>query len=229
MPEKERILVVDDDAQIRRALHHALSARGYEVLLAENGEEALTLAAAQRPDMVIVDLSMPGLSGLDVCRQLRAWSQVPVLVLSVHDKETDKITALDLGADDYLTKPFSTGELLARIRAHLRRTHQAEGESPLFESNGLKVDFAYYQVFLNEVEVKLTKTEFALLQYLIRNAGRVVTYNLLLDQVWGGLRMENDIQTLRVHVGNLRKKIELDPNRPRFILTEPGVGYRFNG
>lgn len=224
----EHILIVDDDIQIRRALLHALSARGYKITQAANGEEALALAAAEHPDIIVLDLAMPGMSGLEVCRELRAWSKAPILVLSVKDRDSDKIAALDFGADDYLTKPFNTGELLARIRAHLRRAKQAplDTDSAVYEMEGLKVDIPRHQVFLRDEEIKLTKTEFALLQYLIQNAGRVVTYSMLLMQVWG-TDYEGDTQTLRVHVGNLRRKIEPDPGRPHFILTEPGVGYRF--
>lgn len=225
--QSEKILVVDDDIQIRRALRNALSARGYDVMLASNGEEALDMAASETPDMVILDMSMPGISGIEVCKELRTWTHIPILILSVKDKEADKIAALDLGADDYLTKPFNTGELLARIRAHIRRTKQIQPVDPVFEKNGLKVDLARHLVFKDGEELKLTKTEFSLLQYLIQNSGRVVTYSLLLSQVWGP-EYECDTQTLRVHIGNLRKKIEEDPNRPHFILTEPGVGYRFN-
>jgi two-component system KDP operon response regulator KdpE len=224
--KKERILVVDDDIQIRRALRSALSVRGYEVSLAASGEEALDAAAADPPAMVILDLSLPGMGGLEVCRELRAWSNAPILILSVNDRESDIISALDAGADDYLTKPFKTGELLARIRAHTRRARQLPAGPAVLEAEGLRVNLSTHQVYLDEEELKLTKTEFALLQYLVLNAGRVVTYSLLLSNVWGPGYL-NDTQTLRVHVGHLRKKIERDPNRPQFIITEPGIGYRF--
>jgi two-component system KDP operon response regulator KdpE len=220
-------MVVDDDVQIRRALRHALAARGYDVVLAATGEEALDLAASSSPDMVVLDLNLPGMTGMDVCRELRSWSQVPILVLSVQDRPNDKVTALDLGADDYLTKPFDTAELLARIRSHLRRSAQTPQQVEAIMTFGaLKIDVARHQVFRDEQEIRLTKTEFALLQYLAQNAGRVVTYSLLLSKVWGS-EYEADTQTLRVHIGNLRRKIEADANRPTFILTEPGVGYRF--
>lgn len=222
----DHVLIVDDDIQIRRALTSALSARGYRITQASNGEEALNLAAAEPPSLVILDLSMPGKSGLEVCKELRTWSKAPILVLSVKDRDADKIAALDLGADDYLTKPFNTGELLARIRAHLRRMKEMPAGKVVYEMDGLKVDLSRHQVILNGEEIKLTKTEFALLQYLIQNAGRVVTYNQLLSHVWGP-EYEEDMQTLRVHAGNLRRKIEPNSTRPRFILTEPGVGYRF--
>ncbi|MHB2017408.1 MAG: response regulator transcription factor [Candidatus Xenobia bacterium] len=222
-----RILVVDDDVQIRRALMGALAARNYDVVLAGTGEEALALAPLDPPDMIILDLSLPGRSGLEVCQELRRWTQAPILVLSVKDRPNDKVEALDLGADDYLTKPFNTAELLARIRSHLRRAQNLPCPEPVIEVDGLTIDLARYQVFRNGEEVKLTRTEFALLQYLAQHAGRVVTYNLLLQQVWG--QDGGDTQTLRVHIGHLRRKIEVDADRPRLIVTEPGVGYRFLG
>ncbi|MBI2267690.1 MAG: response regulator transcription factor [Armatimonadetes bacterium] len=223
--QADRILVVDDDVQIRRALQRALAMKGYQAIFAASGEEALEIAALELPAMVILDLSLPGISGLEVCQELRNWFKSPILVLSVRDRDTDKITALDLGADDYLTKPFSVDELLARIRAHLRRVSSTAYRKPLFEINGLKIDLSKRRVFLNSEEVKLTRTEFALLSYLVENAGRVITHGQLLTRVWGP-EYAGDIQTLRVHIGNLRRKMERDPGRPEFILTEPGVGYR---
>lgn len=219
------ILVVDDDVQILRALRHALAARGYDVILASNGREALELAAVHIPRMVILDLALPDMSGLDVCRELRNWLTVPILVLSVRDRPNDKVAALDIGADDYLTKPFDTSELLARIRSHLRRAEQLPVAEPVYNFDGLRVDVAGRVVMRGAEEIHLTRTEFAVLQYLLQNAGRVVTHGVLLQHVWGPA-YETDTQTLRVHVGNLRRKIEPDPDRPRFILTEPGVGYR---
>jgi two-component system KDP operon response regulator KdpE len=223
---KDKILVVDDDIQILRSLRLALSSRGYSVSLSSSGEEALDLASSVLPDLIILDLTLPGISGKDVCRELRTWSKVPIIVLSIVNCGKDKIESLDIGADDYITKPFDTGELLARIRAHLRRIRQIPMQDPVFELDELKVNLTNHQVFLNYQEVKLTKTEFALLRYMINNAGRVITYNMFLSQVWGS-ECNCDTQTLRVHIGNLRKKLEKDHNRPRFILTELGVGYRF--
>lgn len=223
---KHRILVVDDDVQIRRALRQALAARGYDVLLAASGEEAVDAAVAGQPHMVILDLALPGMSGLDVCRKLRADSDMPILVLSVRERPEDKVGALDLGADDYLTKPFDTGELLARIRSHLRRAAGLNIVEAVFEQEELRVDFGRRTVERQGEEVHLTRTEFSLLQYLVQSRGRVVTYQLLLDHVWGDAD-EGDVQTLRVHIGNLRRKIEVNPDRPRMILTEAGVGYRF--
>jgi len=224
--KNEKILVVDDDIYIRGALKNALSARNYEVILADSGEEALEMAALELPDIVILDLSMPGLSGLQVCKDLRSWSNIPIIILSVIDKEKDKIEAFDLGVDDYITKPFKTGELLARLRAHIRRAKQIKTLNPVFEERGLKIDFVNHLVTFNNEEIKITKTEFSILKYLIQNSGKVITYKLLISEIWG-TDYDGDISTLRVHVGNLRKKIEEDLNRPKFIITEPRIGYRF--
>jgi two-component system, OmpR family, KDP operon response regulator KdpE len=199
---KAKILVVDDDIQIQRALRLALTARKYNVVLASNGSEALDVAASEELDLIILDLTLPDISGIDVCREVRTWSKVPIIVLSVKDREEDKINALDTGADDYMTKPFNTGELLARIRAHLRRMSEIPAGDVEYEVNGLKVNLGSHLVTLNDEELKLTKTEYGLLQYLILNAGRVVTHNILLTNVWGP-EYEGDSQTLRVHIGNL--------------------------
>lgn len=222
----EKILIVDDDKQIQRALRLAISARNYTALLASDGEQALDVTATENPDLIILDLSLPGISGLEVCKEIREWSQVPIIVLSVRDREQDKISALDLGADDYITKPFNTGELLARIRAHLRRSKRSTPEEIEYEFEGLKIDLAKHLVTLDGSEVRLTKTEYDILSYLVRNAGRVITYDLLISKVRGP-EYEGDTQMLRVHVGNLRKKIERDLDRPKYIITEPGIGYRF--
>jgi two-component system KDP operon response regulator KdpE len=222
-----RVLVIDDEPQIRRALRVGLEQNGYTVLLAANGEEGLDLAAAHPPDLVIVDLAMPGLGGLEVIRQLREWSRVPVLVLSVREGEQEKIAALDSGADDYLTKPFGLGELLARLRALLRRAGAEEEPEPASVSiDPLHVDFAHRRVTLDGTEIHLTPIEYDLLRFMIRNPDRVLTHRQLLTQVWGAEYAE-DTHTLRVHIANLRTKIEPDPARPRFIQTEPRIGYRF--
>ncbi len=220
-----RVLVVDDEPQIRRALRVGLTGHGYEVDLAASGEEALDLLAVAPPDVVILDLMLPGLSGLEVCRQLREWSQVPVIVLSAKGEEHDKVEALDLGADDYLTKPFGMDELLARIRAALRRA-AGEPASPVLESGELKLDQARRLVTSREREIHLTPTEYEMLRYLMANAGKVVTHRALLRTVWGP-GYEGASQTLRVFIAQLRRKIEPDPARPSYIRTEPGVGYRF--
>ncbi len=228
VPEKPaKILVIDDEEQIRRALKSVLTARKYEVVLAENGDQGLDLAIDHSPDLVVLDLSMPEMSGLEVCKELRSWSAVPILVLSVRSGDADKIAALDQGADDYLTKPFSAGELLARVRALLRRTAGQTGPQPVISAGDLEIDVARRQVTSSGEQVNLTRTEFDILAYLAKNADCVVTSRMLLEQVWGPEYGE-DTQTLRVHVSNLRKKIEPHPAVPRYILTEPGVGFRFS-
>ncbi len=220
-----RVLVVDDDANIRRALGVCLQREGYEAQLVASGEDALGLAAGPPPDVVILDLMLPGLSGLDVCRRLRARSQVPIIVLSAKGEERDKIQALDLGADDYLTKPFGLGELLARIRVALRRS--AGGPpSAVLEFAHLRLDQDRRLVTLRGEEVHLTPTEYEMLRHLMVNAGKVLTHRTLLRAVWGP-NYEDASQTLRVFIAQLRRKIEPSDGRQTYILTEPRVGYRF--
>jgi two-component system KDP operon response regulator KdpE len=222
-----RVLVIDDEPQIRRALRAGLERNGFAVTLADDGEAGLDAAAEAPPDLVILDLAMPGLDGFAVCRQLREWSSIPVIVLSVRDDEADKIAALNQGADDYLTKPFSLDELIARMRAVLRRTAAAgEPEPPVFSAADLRIDFARRQVTLAGRELHLTPIEYDLLRHLALNAGRVLTHRQLLTRVWGPDYAE-DTRTLRVHIAHLRGKVEADPTSPRFIQTEPRVGYRF--
>ncbi len=228
VPERPtRILVVDDEEQIRRALKSILSTRGYHLEMAATAEEALLKAIDAPPDLVILDLALPDRSGIEVCRELRTWMSAPILVLSVRANEADKIEALDEGADDYLTKPFSAGELLARIRALLRRAAALTSPPPVITSGDLEIDIARRRVTRAGEEIALTPTEFDILAYLARNAGLVVTQRMILEQVWGPEWVE-DAQTLRVHVSNLRKKIEPHPGGPRYIITEPGVGFRFS-
>jgi len=222
-----RILVIDDEPQIRRALRVGLERNGFTVLTAETGEEGLDLAADRLPELVILDLAMPGMDGLTVCRELREWSKVPIIVLSVRDGQEDKITALDLGADDYLTKPFSLDELLARIRAVLRRVApEDEAETPTLSAGDLQIDFTRRRVTKAGTEIHLTPTEYELLRFLALHPERVLTHQLLLTRIWGAEYAE-DTHTLRVHIANLRSKIEPDTARPRFIHTEPRIGYRF--
>ena len=223
-----RILVVDDEVEIVRALQRSLTAHGFEVFAAYSGEEALEAVAHYRPDVMVLDLGLPGMSGLEVCREVRAQSNLPIIVLSVKDTERDKVQALDLGADDYVSKPFGVNEVLARIRVALRHSAQVEsGTQPVFTAGPLSVDFAQRQVLLNGQEVKLTPTEYDLLKALIKNRGKILTRQMLLSQVWGtGYGAESHY--LHVYVGQLRRKIEPDPAHPRFILTISGVGYRFN-
>ena len=228
VPERPtRILVVDDEEQIRRALKAILSTRGYVLEMAATGEEALLKAIDAPPDLVVLDLALPDRSGIDVCRELRTWMSAPILVLSVRANESDKIEALDEGADDYLTKPFSAGELLARIRALLRRAAALTSPPPVVEAGDLVIDIARRRVTLAGEDVALTPTEFDILAFLARNADLVVTQKMILEEVWGPEWVE-DAQTLRVHVSHLRKKIEPSPGSRRYIVTEPGVGFRFS-
>src|SRR5574340_1206668 len=218
-----RVLVVDDEAPIRRYLRLALAAQGMSVHEAAGGLEALSAVLALRPDSIILDLGLPDIEGVEVTRRLREWSQVPIIILSVREAEQEKIAALDAGADDYLTKPFGTGELLARMRVALRK--QAQGASqPVFQSAGLTVDLAGRVVKVNDSEVQLTPTEYDLLKVLVTHAGKVITHRQLLRQVWG--EGYDDMHILRVNISNLRAKLEPDPSRPTYIHTEAGVGYR---
>jgi DNA-binding response OmpR family regulator len=228
-PEKPaRILVIDDEPQICRALRSILSVRHYDVRLAENGREGLEAAIDEAPDLVVLDLSLPDMSGFEVAEELRGWYEGPILVLSVRDADSDKITALDQGADDYLTKPFSAGELLARVRALLRRAQGGAAGVKEIRAGDLVIDLARRRVTASGALVHLTRTEFDILSLLARNADRVVTSRMLLEQVWGP-EYETDTQALRVHVSHLRQKIEPAGGVPRYILTEPGVGFRFVG
>ncbi len=219
-----RILVIDDEKQIRRLLKVALTGHGYEVEEAACGLDGLNKATAYRPDLIILDLGLPDMNGLDVIRQLREWSRIPVIILSVKEHESDKITALDAGADDYVTKPFGMGELLARIRAALRHVAGA-GDEPVLKFSDLVIDMARRRVTVNGMEIKLTPTEYDLMKNLAVHAGKVLTHRQLLRTIWGP-SYENDTHYLRVYIGQLRRKIENDPSRPRHIITEPGVGYR---
>jgi two-component system KDP operon response regulator KdpE len=228
IPERPtRILVVDDEEQIRRALTSILRTRGYTLDLAASAHEALMQAIDHPPDLVILDLTLPDRSGLEVCRELRSWMTAPILILSVRSAESDKIKALDEGADDYLTKPFSAGELLARIRALLRRAAALISPPPVVAAGDLTIDIARRRVTLAGSDVALTPTEFDILAFLARNANLVVTQKMILEHVWGPEWVE-DAQILRVHVSNLRKKIEPSPVGPRYIITEPGVGFRLS-
>ena len=220
-----RVLVVDDEPQIRRLLRVSLSAQGYHIIEAGSGEQALTRAATERPDLVILDLGLPDMDGQEVVRRLREWTQVPIIVLSVRDRENDKVRAFDEGADDYVTKPFGMSELMARIRAALRHRIQAETKDPVFRAGDLVVDLGRRVVTVAGREVKLTPKQYDLLRTLVAHAGKVLTHQQLLRQVWGPGYSE-EAQYLRVYIGQLRQKIEPDPARPRYIVTEPGVGYR---
>ena len=219
----QRVLVVDDEASIRRYLRAALGAQGLIVYESASGEEALQAVLSHRPDIIILDLGLPDIDGIEVTRRLREWSQTPIIILSVREAEQDKIAALDAGADDYLTKPFGTGELLARMRVALRKQPSAANE-PVFQSGGLTVDFSRRLVMVQDKEIQLTPTEYDLLKVLVTHAGKVITHHQLLRQVWGD--GYDDMHILRVNISNLRGKIEPDASRPTYIHTEPGVGYR---
>ena len=221
------ILVIDDEAQILRALKTILTARHFRVSTASRGEEGLALAAASKPDLIILDLSLPDMDGIEVCSQLRQWSDIPVIVLSVREGERDKVAALDRGADDYLTKPFGIEELLARVRVALRHSSQAKGSKTAQITTGsLNVDLAQHYVMRDGAEVKLTATEFKLLAYMASHAGRVLTHRAILSNVWDPADTER-VEYLRVYIRQLRKKLEEDPDNPRIIVNEPGIGYRF--
>jgi two-component system, OmpR family, KDP operon response regulator KdpE len=219
-----RVLVVDDEASIRRFLRMSLAAHDFEVFEAATGQEALAAVVAHRPDLVILDLGLPDIEGTEVTRRLREWSKIPIIILSVREHESDKVAALDAGADDYLTKPFGIGELLARMRVAMRHTGPT-ADGPAFATGALCVDLARRIVTLAGQEVQLTPTEYDLLRVLVTQAGKVLTHHQLLREVWG-VGYEQETHMLRVNISNLRRKIEADPTRPHYVITEPGVGYR---
>ena len=219
-----RILVVDDETAIRRFLRTALDTGEFSLLEAENGHAALAAAVAIKPDVILLDLGLPDMDGVEVIGRIREWSQVPIIVLSVREREDDKVKALDAGADDYLTKPFGIGELIARIRVALRRSLQQIPE-PVYRINELEVDLPRRRVTVRGEEVQLTPTEYDLLRLLVTHAGKVLTHGQILRQIWGVAYVEQP-HVLRVNISNLRHKIETDPSRPRYVITEPGVGYR---
>ncbi len=225
MSEPEvRVLVIDDEAPIRRFLRTALTTHGYKVFEASTGRDGLSRIVEDRPDLIILDLGLPDVDGLEVTQRVREWSQTPIIILSVREAETQKVAALDAGADDYLTKPFGLSELLARMRVVMRRQATPSAE-PIIRSGNLTVDLAQRLVTVEDAAVNLTPTEYALLRVLALQAGRVLTHNQLLRQVWG-VGYENELRMLRVNLSNLRRKIEPDSTRPTYIQTEPGVGYR---
>ncbi|HEY5157869.1 MAG TPA: response regulator transcription factor [Anaerolineales bacterium] len=218
-----RILVVDDERSIRRFLKASLGSQ-FVIFEATTGEEALTAVAANRPDVILLDLGLPDMDGVEVTRRLREWTQIPIIVVSVREQEKDKIAALDAGADDYLTKPFGVGELMARLRSALRRSAQAETD-PVFKTGNLVVDLNQREVLVKEQPVSLTPTEYDLLRTFVKHAGKVLTHDQLLRAVWG-TAYESETHMLQVNISNLRRKIEPDPVRPSYLITEPGVGYR---
>jgi len=230
MSNAPHILVIDDEPQILRAMRTILTEKQFKVTTASRGEEGLTLAAAHEPDLIILDLGLPDMDGVDVCTRLREWTQTPIIILSVRDSERDKVAALDQGADDYLTKPFGIEELLARVRVALRHSAHAQSgqgaQTKVVKAGPLTIDLAWHIIKRGEEEVKLTGTEYKLLAYLAANHGRVLTHQSILTHVWGPADADHT-EYLRVYMRQLRKKLEADPERPQYILTEPGIGYRF--
>ena len=226
MSHGTRILAVDDERQIRRSLQVNLEAKGYEVITAETGEEALQIISHRPPALALVDLLLPEMDGIELTRQLRESYQIPIIILSAIGEEAKKIEALEMGADDYVTKPFSMKELIARIRSVLRRMASMHGTDSVFTFRELQVDFNRRNIRVRKKPVKLTPTEYDLLKYLIHNAGKVLTHEIILRAVWGP-KYSDQAQYLRVFIGNLRKKLEKNTARPQYILTDPGVGYRF--
>src|SRR5271169_3487863 len=226
MNEHRRILVVDDEPQITRVLRTSLSSQGYDIRVANDGETALEIMKDWSPDLVITDLAMPNMDGLELCRRLRLSTRIPIIVLSVRGEEKTKVQALDAGADDYVTKPFGIEELLARVRANLRRVPAGSEQATVIELGDFRIDLAAHKVKVRRREVHLTPKEFDLLVYLARHAGKVVTHRALLSAIWGGQSTEQ-VEYLRVFVGQLRKKLEAEAASPRYIVTEPWVGYRF--
>lgn len=228
MSANPHVLVIDDEPQILRALRTILNAQNYRVSVAARGDEGLAKAAAEQPDLVILDLGLPDMSGIEVCTRLREWTQTPIIILSVREQEKDKVLALDAGADDYLVKPFGIEELLARIRVALRHLTQLKGSAePVVRTADLEIDLARRVVKKGQNDVKLTATEFKLLAYLAGHAGRVLTHQSILNNVWG-LEYIDNVEYLRVYMSQLRRKLEDDPKKPRVLLSEPGVGYRLS-
>ena len=229
MAEPIRLLVIDDEPQIRRFLRASLDPKDFEFSEAADGESGMRLVAHFNPDIVLLDLGLPDVDGIDVAKRLREWTEVPIIVLSARGQEQDKIKALDAGADDYLTKPFGVGELLARVRVALR--HAMKGQTiaeSIFEAEGLRIDVPLRQVWRNGEEVHLTKTEFKIIALLLKHLGKVLTHRQILVEVWGEAYSEEN-HYLRVYMGQLRHKLEVNPGEPRYLVTEPGVGYRFRG
>jgi two-component system KDP operon response regulator KdpE len=221
-----RVLVVDDETQIRRTVAINLHAHGFEVDMAETGEQGLDLAASRHPDVIVLDLGLPGIGGIEVIEGIRGWSRVPIIVLSVRDTQADKVAALDAGADDYITKPFGMDELLARLQSALRRGVPGEQVQPVIETRDLTIDLAARRVTRDGVDVRLTPTEWRIVEVLARNRGKLVSQRQLLQDVWGP-RYRDETGDLREYVARLRRKLESEPSRPRYLVTEAGLGYRF--
>lgn len=229
MQIRDRILIIEDDSSIINLMKAVLRANDFDVFVARSGSEALTIAGSQCPNLVILDLGLPDMDGVEIIRQIRSWSTMPILVVSARDHESDKVQALDLGADDYITKPFGTSELLARIRTALRHSHTAVqsslAESEQFQAGDLRIDFAKHKVLVRGEDVHLTQNEYRIVALLAKYSGRVITYDAIMQEIWGP-HMKSDNKILRVNMANIRRKIEKNPAEPEFIFTEAGVGYR---
>jgi two-component system, OmpR family, KDP operon response regulator KdpE len=227
MDKDPLILLIDDEPQILRALKTILSANHFRIISATTGEQGIALAVAQAPDVIILDLTLPDIDGITICEQIREWSRIPIIILSVRDNEKDKVAALDKGADDYLTKPFGIEELLARIRVALRHSAQSIGNTQsVIKAGHIQIDLARHIVLRNDEEIRVTATEFKMLAYMAAHNNRVLTHQAILTHVWGSADMDR-VEYLRVYIGQLRKKLELNPDEPQILITEPGVGYRF--
>ncbi len=220
------IVIIDDEPPIQKLIRVTLRAHGFMVSEASTGQDGIVKVSTFRPDLVILDLGLPDLDGVDVLSRIRSWSQVPIIILTARDQEGEKIKALDAGADDYVTKPFSMGELMARIRALLRRLPMGSSEDAILRCGQIQIDLSQHTVMRGSERIKVTPTEYELLKILAQNSGRVLTHKYLLQHVWGGQQWQTESQYLRIYIGHLRKKIEDDPARPKYIITEPGVGYR---
>ena len=223
-----KILLIEDESTIRRFLKVSLESNSFEILEAVNGKEGISMAGSYRPDVILLDIGLPDVDGFEIIKKLREWSSTPIIVLTVHDREEEKVHALDLGADDYLTKPFGVPELLARIRVVLRRSSAEDGKDPIFRTGQFEMDRSAHVVKVSGKEVHLTSTEYDLLAVLVKHAGKVVTHRMLLKEVWGPYSVEH-VQYLRVYMGQIRKKLKNSDKAPELISTEPGVGYRFLG
>lgn len=221
-----KVLLIEDESTIRRFLKVSLESNSFEILEAVNGKEGISMAGSHRPDVILLDIGLPDIDGFNIIKQLREWSSTPIIVLTVHDREEEKVQALDLGADDYLTKPFGVPELLARIRVVLRRSSVEDGKDPIFRFGPFEMDRSAHVVKVSGKEVHLTSTEYDLLAVLVKHAGKVVTHRMLLKDVWGPNSVEH-VQYLRVYMGQIRKKLKISNETPELISTEPGVGYRF--
>ena len=221
-----KILIIDDEKQVRKFLRVCLQAHDYDILEAETGQSGIEMAALEKPNLIILDLGLPDMDGFEVLAKLREWTKTPILILSVRESETEKVKLLDAGANDYMTKPFNTGELMARIRVALRHAYTQEGKNPVLVFEHVRIDFPHHLVYVDDKKIDLTKKEYDIVRILASNAGKIVTHEQLLSEVWGEIYKDN-IEYLRTYIAQIRRKIEKDPAQPKLIMTESGLGYRF--